>query len=45
VLSAGELSLQWKGATDAGAGVRQANVVDEDGLILQIIICKKCTCV
>jgi hypothetical protein len=34
-VNAGELSLQWKGATDAGAGVCQANVVDEDGLILQ----------
>jgi hypothetical protein len=30
-----ELSLQWKGATDAGAGVCQVNVVDEDGLVLQ----------
>ncbi len=30
----GELSLQWKGATDAGSGICQANVVDEDGLIL-----------
>jgi hypothetical protein len=34
-VNAGELSLQWKGATDAGAGVCQANIVDEDGLILQ----------
>jgi hypothetical protein len=34
-VNAGELTLQWKGATDAGAGVCQANIVDEDGLILQ----------
>jgi hypothetical protein len=34
-VSAGELTLQWKGATDSGAGICQANVVDEDGLILQ----------
>ncbi len=34
-VNAGELSLQWKGATDAGAGVCQVNVVDEDGLVLQ----------
>ena len=34
-VNAGELSLQWKGATDAGAGVCQANIVDEDGLVLQ----------
>ena len=33
-ISAGEVSLQWKGATDAGSGICQANVVDEDGLIL-----------
>ena len=33
-VAAGELSLQWKGATDAGSGICQANVVDEDGLIL-----------
>jgi hypothetical protein len=32
--AAGEVSLQWKGATDAGSGICQANVVDEDGLIL-----------
>jgi hypothetical protein len=32
--AAGQLSLQWKGATDAGSGICQANVVDEDGLIL-----------
>ena len=30
-----ELSLQWKGATDAGSGICQVNVVDEDGLIIQ----------
>jgi hypothetical protein len=27
--------VAWKGATDAGAGICQVNVVDEDGLILQ----------
>ena len=30
----GELSVQWKGATDSGSGICQANIVDEDGLIL-----------
>jgi hypothetical protein len=33
-VAGGEVSLQWKGATDAGSGICQANVVDEDGLIL-----------
>jgi hypothetical protein len=33
-VAAGEVSLQWKGATDAGSGICQANVVDEDGLIV-----------
>jgi hypothetical protein len=33
-VTAGEVSLQWKGATDAGSGICQANVVDEDGLIV-----------
>jgi hypothetical protein len=33
-VAAGEVSLQWKGATDAGSGICLANVVDEDGLIL-----------
>jgi hypothetical protein len=33
-VAAGEVWLQWKGATDAGSGICQANVVDEDGLIL-----------
>jgi hypothetical protein len=33
-VAAGEVSLQWKGATDVGSGICQANVVDEDGLIL-----------
>ena len=33
-VAAGEVSLQWKGATDAGSGICQANIVDEDGLIL-----------
>ena len=30
-----ELALAWKGATDAGSGICQVNVVDEDGLIIQ----------
>jgi hypothetical protein len=30
-----ELSLQWKGATDAGSGICQVNVVDEDGWVIQ----------
>jgi hypothetical protein len=33
--AANELSLQWKGATDAGSGICQFNVVDEDGLVIQ----------
>jgi hypothetical protein len=33
-VAAGEISLQWKGATDAGSGICQANIVDEDGFIL-----------
>ena len=33
--AANELSLTWKGATDAGSGICQVNVVDEDGLVLQ----------
>jgi hypothetical protein len=34
-VNANELSLQWKGATDAGSGICQVNIVDEDGLIIQ----------
>jgi len=34
-VSNNELSLQWKGATDAGSGVCQVNIVDDDGLIIQ----------
>jgi hypothetical protein len=34
-VSNNELSLQWKGATDAGSGICQVNIVDEDGLIIQ----------
>ena len=34
-VSNNELSLQWKGATDAGSGICQVNVVDDDGLIIQ----------
>ena len=30
-----ELTVGWKGATDAGAGICQVNVVDEEGLIIQ----------
>ena len=33
--AANELSLQWKGATDAGSGICQVNIVDADVLILQ----------
>jgi hypothetical protein len=33
--AANELSLQWKGATDAGSGICQVSIVDEDGLVLQ----------
>ncbi len=34
-VSNNELSLQWKGVTDAGSGICQVNVVDEDGLVIQ----------
>jgi hypothetical protein len=34
-VAAGEVSLLWKGATDAGSGICQVNVVDEDGLVVQ----------
>jgi hypothetical protein len=30
-----ELTVVWKGATDVGAGICQANVLDEDGLVIQ----------
>lgn len=30
-----ELTVSWKGATDAGSGICQVNVVDEDGLVIQ----------
>lgn len=33
--NANELTVAWRGATDAGAGICQVNVVDEDGLIIQ----------
>jgi len=33
--AANELSLQWKGAKDAGSGICQVNLVDEDGLVIQ----------
>jgi len=29
-----ELTVAWKGATDAGSGICQVNVVDEDGLVV-----------
>jgi hypothetical protein len=34
-VASGEVSLLWKGATDAGSGICQVNVVDEDGLVVQ----------
>jgi hypothetical protein len=34
-VNANELTVAWKGATDAGAGICQVNVVDEDGLVIQ----------
>lgn len=30
-----QISVQWKGATDAGSGVCEASIVDEDGLVVQ----------
>jgi hypothetical protein len=30
-----EKNVAWKGATDAGSGICQVNIVDEDGLIIQ----------
>ena len=33
--NANELTVAWKGATDAGAGICQVNVVDGDGLVIQ----------
>jgi hypothetical protein len=30
-----EKNIAWKGATDAGSGICQVNIVDEDGLIIQ----------
>jgi hypothetical protein len=33
--NANEINLDWKGATDVGSGICQANLVDEDGLIIQ----------
>ena len=38
--AARELTLQWKGATDAGSGICQVSVVDEDGLVLQSSLVK-----
>ena len=34
-VASGEVSLLWKGATDAGSGICQVNIVDEDGLVVQ----------
>ena len=39
-VSGNELSLQWKGATDAGSGICQVDVVDDDGLIIQSSLVK-----
>lgn len=39
--NANELTVAWKGATDAGAGICQVNIVDEDGLIIQSSSVKK----
>jgi len=39
-VSGNELSLQWKGATDAGSGICQVDVVDDDGLIIQSSLIK-----
>jgi len=36
-----ESTVMWKGATDAGAGICQANVLDEDGLVIQSTSAKK----
>jgi hypothetical protein len=30
-----EVSVQWKGATDAGSGICEVNIVDEIGLVVQ----------
>ena len=30
-----EVSVQWKGATDAGSGICQVDILDEEGLVLQ----------
>ena len=30
-----EITVAWKGATDAGAGICQASVVDEEGFVIQ----------
>jgi hypothetical protein len=38
--NANELTVAWKGATDAGAGICQVNVLDEDGLIIQATAAK-----
>jgi hypothetical protein len=32
---ANEVTLAWRGATDAGSGICQVNLVDEDGLVVQ----------
>jgi hypothetical protein len=33
-VNSGELTVAWKGAVDPGSGICQANIVDEDGLII-----------
>lgn len=34
-ISPTDISVAWKGATDAGSGICEASVVDEDGLVVQ----------
>jgi hypothetical protein len=34
-VTANDVSILWKGATDSGAGICQVNVVDEDGYVIQ----------
>ena len=34
-ITSNEVSVQWKGATDAGSGICEVNLVDDIGLVLQ----------
>jgi hypothetical protein len=34
-ITSNEVSVQWKGATDAGSGICEVNIVDEIGLVVQ----------